>query len=574
MDDKSKVQFLSLDSNVWKFSQSQSRLVADFLARGSSISRVFCRSMLKGACIPLEEIEQATSLSGKELDALCLACKKRTDLVVANFDAEALYLDDYLDARLYEQYVFASSKVDSESWSKFSVDNFEIGKISAYEFFLKHKLDSEVIPQQLFGEYSRKLQSVLKVMASAPDLLNDRFPDFVISYNHLYSQNNIYTQIANRKGIGTFSIQYGDHSSERLQTLNMFKTTRAMLSTPSSETWKAKTFKMPSLLDVDKTVSHFQGLITGQSGWTYSRKIDGDNPLTKLGIVSERPVVLVTLSSDDEIYSAGLVDSLPETGFKDAFPNQIDFLLAVLEAASLRKDLNFVIRVHPRMLANKRDSRNASSLNRIKLLIDNSPENVIGNWPSDNVSIYDLFRITKVGLNYRSQTGYEMLACGIPVVVALSKFHIRPIDGFFVAESPLDIVEKIQQALSKGSKVENALPAFRWYGFVFNTHVASVSGSPSFSISSIRPKNNGNFLAIWRALTKFFQLKFPLVIEKWELRKIKVHDVDPRFFEVISKNLEGLHMTTSANLNLEPASIDAVKVAANQIRKMVGLENL
>ena len=81
-------------------------------------------------------------------------------------------------------------------------------------------------------------------------------------------------------------------------------------------------------------------------------------------------------------------------------------------------------------------------------------------------------------------------------------------------------------------------------------------------------------MAIWRALTKFFQLKFPLVIEKWELRKIKVHDVDPRFFEVISKNLEGLHMTTSANLNLEPASIDAVKVAANQIRKMVGLENL
>jgi hypothetical protein len=530
--------------------------------------------MLKGACIPLEEIEQSTSLSEKELEALCLACKKRTDLVITNFDADALYLDDYLDTRLYEQYVFASNKVDSESWHKFSVDNFEIGKISAYEFFLKHKLDSELIPQQLFGEYDRKLKSVLKVMASAPNLLSDQFPDFVISYNHLYSQNNIYTQIANKKGISTFSVQYGDHSIERLQTLNMFKTTKAMLSTPSSEIWKIKTSKMPSSMDVNKTVSHFQGLITGESGWTYSRKIDGDNPLAKLGIMDDRPIVLVTLSSEDEIFSAGLVDSLPETGLNDAFPNQRDFLIAVLEAAKLRKDLNFIIRIHPRMLANKRDSRNASSTDSIKLLIENSAENVIGNWPSDNVSIYDLFRVTKVGLNYRSQTGYEMLACGIPVVVAISKFHIRPIDGFFVAESPLDIVEKIQQAMSKGSKVENALPAFRWYGFVFNTHAASVSDSPSFSISSIRPKNNGNLLALWRALTIFIQLKFPLVIEKWELRKIKDLEVNSRFFEVISKDLDGLHMTSSSNLDLGPASIDEVKLATNQIRNMVGLENL
>ena len=167
-----------------------------------------------------------------------------------------------------------------------------------------------------------------------------------------------------------------------------------------------------------------------------------------------------------------------------------------------------------------------------------------------------------------------MLACGIPVVVAISKFHIRPIDGFFVAESPLDIVEKIQQAISKGSKVEYALPAFRWFGFVFNTHAASVSDSPSFSISSIRPKNNGSRLALWRVLTKFFQLKFPLVIEKWELRKFKDLGVNSRFFEVISKNLEGLHMTSTSNLDLDSVSIDEVKVATNQIRNMVGLENL
>ena len=81
-------------------------------------------------------------------------------------------------------------------------------------------------------------------------------------------------------------------------------------------------------------------------------------------------------------------------------------------------------------------------------------------------------------------------------------------------------------------------------------------------------------MALWRALTIFIQLKFPLVIEKWELRKIKDLEVNSRFFEVISKDLDGLHMTSSSNLDLGPASIDEVKLATNQIRNMVGLENL
>ena len=570
-----KIQFLSLDSNISKFGQAQSHLVADFLARGCSISRVFCNSMLKGSCIPLEELEQATKLSKKDLDLLCSACKRQASSMISNFDTDAFYLDDYLDQGLYEQYALEASSVCPESWHKFCIDEFAVGKISAYEFFLKYKLDSGNIPEPLFDEYKQKLLTALKVLASAPSLLMAHLPESVISFNHLYSPNNAYTQIANRMGISTFSIQHGEHSIERLQTLNMFKTTKVMLSTPASPIWKTKESEMPSSVDVKKTISHFQGLITGKSGWTYSEKMDNYDPRKILKITDDNPVILVTLSSEDEIFSAGLVDALPETGLRDAFPNQMDFIHGVLEAASLRKELNFIIRIHPRMLSNKRDSRNASSLDHLKEILNNSSKNVFVNWPSHGVSIYDLFRITNVGLNYRSQTGYEMLACGIPVVVGISKYHIRPISGFRIAENALDMVKNIDQAIIDGPKVVNSLSAFKWYGFVFNHHVAPISQSASFSFSSIRPKNNGTLLSIWRKLTKLVQLRIPIVvevIEKLELRGSRDRGADSRFFEVVAKTLDGIHMSNSESLG--PATSEEVAAAANGIRKLVGLTNL
>jgi hypothetical protein len=121
----------------------------------------------------------------------------------------------------------------------------------------------------------------------------------------------------------------------------------------------------------------------------------------------------------------------------------------------------------------------------------------------------------------------------------------------------------------------NSLSAFKWYGFVFNHHVAPISQSASFSFSSIRPKNNGTLLSIWRKSTKLVQLRIPIVvevIEKLELRGSRDRGADSRFFEVVAKTLDGIHMSNSEPLG--PATSEEVAAAANGIRKLVGLANL
>ena len=570
-----KAQFLSLDSNVWPFNLAQTNLIANLKTRGIDVSRVYCKGNLIGACIPLGEMEQSRKLTVSELNALCKACQKRTILVEKQNGLSGVFLDDYFDRVLYDEYLVSSKNLDTSNWHAFKIDGLGIGRIAAYEFFLKYKLNELVIPGHLFSEYRSSLDSTLKVLASSTNALNDSKPDVLISYNSLYSLNSAYSQVAEKMGISPYSIQYGSHIVERLETLSIFRSTRDLISVPFSANWQSKSLSPLTVTAVDKSVDHFFGLTKGDSPWAYSSKITNLDAKKALGIVNENPCVLAITSSEDEIFAAKMVGALPDSPYVDSFPTQKDFILAIYAAAQLKPDWNFILRMHPRLMPNKRDSRTSNAVNDLDTLFQTKPNNVYVNKPTDNVSIYDLFSKVDAGVNYRSSSGYELLACGIPVVTCISKDYFPgPTDGLLIVDNHVELVDRLQAALEGGPKIQYAIPVFKWWGYLFENCCRRISEQPAISVTHFSPKKNLRFIRAWRFLTKVIQLRLPMIRERLDLRSVGNFEIGNHFFEVITGGLTGISDCEVEEKAVEDVGLVECAFAVNKIREHIGLPQI
>src|SRR5690606_6941171 len=102
------------------------------------------------------------------------------------------------------------------------------------------------------------------------------------------------------------------------------------------------------------------------------------------------------------------------------------------------KDLFLIIRVHPREFPNKRDSLKSDHALELEQTLSELPENVRVNWPSDNISLYDLAQIMDVCLNSWSTAGKEMGTLGIPVVLYSADLVFYPADLNYLAVSADD----------------------------------------------------------------------------------------------------------------------------------------
>jgi hypothetical protein len=567
-----KIQFLSLDSNVWPHNLSQTTLIDRFKQKGFELSRVFCKGFLMGSCIPLSELEQTGDLTKREMGKLCEACIDRSLLVTKKTQVKSIYLDDYVDSELLSDYMGQAKNIDEENWFNFVIDDVSVGKIAAYEFYLKHKLSDLVIPSSLLLEYKRSLLSTLKVMSSARNAISETNPDVVISYNASYSLNNAYSQSAARTGVSTYSIQGGAHIVERGKTLSMYRSTKDLLAVPFGEDWQKIKNKVPSTLDAQKSLDHFTGLVSGKSPWAYSSKAESKNPKQKLGILDDNYTILALTSSEDEVFAAKLIDLLPENSLPDAFPSQSSFIQAVYEVAVARPNWNFIIRLHPRLLPNKRDNKTAVGLRKLNEILGKKPINVYVNYPSDEISIYDLYAHVDVGLNYRSSAGYEMMACGIPVITCISKDYLPgPIDGMKYGRSVGEIIDLLESAEESGPNLENAVIAYRWWGFLFNECARLVTANFPTSVSRYRPTKSMQLIKVWRFMVKVVQLNLPMLRENIDLKRLDSTHVDDRFIEVIKNRAAGVSACKSDHQRNEDTGFYECKRVMREIRLLIGL---
>jgi hypothetical protein len=518
-----KALFFSPYANVWEHSFPESLVAEGLKSKGVEIVTVRCDGLFDDFCIAMSASGLTAADSVKKRKQVCSACRKRRDFTDRSFGFDNLLLEEFLEASDYEIASVLVSETTQDNWTKRTLHGVPIGKYSAYEFLLNYKILGTDIPEGLFPKYLSQLKNSSLSLLAAEKILDQEKPDRVITYNRLYGINHAFLAVAELRNIPTYSLQGGGHVVHRGETVTMFRNSETQFQVLDSNNWNEYKNSPLDVSDTYLVATHLQGLMEASSAFAYSSAYEAVDPVKlreRLGIPLSAQVLLIPMSSEDELNAAELADLLPDRSSRpNLFSDQFEWINFLFSYAEKHSDLKFILRLHPRMYPNKRENVVAPVLEKVLTLIESAPSNVIINYPTDDISLYDLLQIVDVTLGYRSTVGVELAAYGIPVVAPANRdFYTYPEEIQRVGYSQKEYVSKIESALVEGWSIENMRNAYRWLSFLFTRISVDFSDSVSAKPSSIRPKKPGLKLWLWRKMV-FLIIQFgPLVRERLSMR--------------------------------------------------------
>lgn len=521
-----KVVFYSPFSNIWEHSFPEALIAEGLTKQGVDVLTIRCGTMLDRHCVAMSASGVSATDSRAKKKQVCSACIKRRNLLASDMPFATEVMDDHIQSSDRAAAQAAVNAVTIDSWPELIVDGVPLGRYAAYEFLLNYKLVGTNIPDELFPRYLDQLRMTVTVYFVSKRMLAVHKPDRVIVFNRLYSVNHAFCAAAEAAGIPTYTLQGGGHITRRGETMTMYRDSKSLADVFDSDAWEQYRTHPIGADEVALVGEHFTGLLEGSSAFAYSSAFEAADPgvlRERWGIPVGKPVLLVPMSSEDEINAARLADALPQSsGQKSLFEGQFDWIQYLLDYARSHTDRHLVIRLHPRMFPNKRDNVRSPIVDELMALLADPPPNVTLNVPTDDISLYDLMQIVDVVLSYRSSVGIELAAFGIPVVVpANADFFTYPKEINLVGNTRVEYDAQIDRAIREGWSIENSRKAFRWFAFLFSRIAVDFSDSVSARPIAIRPKKPGLRLWLWRKAVYLFIQFGPLVRERIALRNRK-----------------------------------------------------
>ena len=518
-----KALFFSPFANIWEHSFPEGLVAEGLKEQNVEIVTVRCNGLYESFCVAMSAAGLTAADTERKKQQVCGACVKRRDLLDKDFGFRSLVTEQFLEER---DFTIVQSLVDTatlENWPLLELNAIPIGRYAAYEFLLNYKIMGTNVPPELFEIYLNQLRNSALTLLAAEKILDAEKPDVIITYNRLYGVHHAFLAVAESRGIPTYTLQGGGHITHRGETMTMFKESQTQFQLFHSESWKEFQNRPIGSKEVELVTSHFEGLLEGSSAFAYSSAFEASDPQLlreKFGIPEDAKVVLIPMSSEDELNAAQLADLLPDTsGLPNLFEDQFAWIRFIFDYARQRPEVKFILRLHPRMYPNKRENVIAPVVARVMELIKEAPSNIVINLPSDNVSLYDLMQIIDVVLGYRSSVGAELAAFGLPIVAPANRdFFTYPSEINRTGFTMKDYTDKLDTALSEGWSIENVRTSFRWFAFLFSRIAVDFSESVSAKPLAIRPKKPGFKLWLWRKMV-FLVITFgPLIRERLALR--------------------------------------------------------
>lgn len=548
--------FFSPFSNIWEHAYPVSLVAQSLHDSDIEVVTVNCDGMLQDFCIAMSAAGLTAESSTKRKLQVCGACKKRRNLIDNQFPFTQANLDSFVDVKDIE---LAQNVVDSttiDNWTDVELKGIPIGRYAAYEFLLHYKILGTNIPEALFGTYLDQLRSSICTLLASEKILDVYSPDVVVTYNRLYAINHAFLAVVEKRGIPTYSLQGGGHITHHSETLTMYKDSQSLFQVLDSGSWTKSEREPIDLSSAELVANHLVGLLQASSAFAYSSGFEALGPKKlreKFDIPEKSQVLLIPMSSEDELNAAELADFLPDRSNRpNLFPDQFSWIRHIFAFASNHPELVFILRLHPRMFPNKREGMLAPVVAKVEELIKEAPSNIRINYPSDEISLYDLIQIIDVVLGYRSTVGVEAAAFGIPVVAPANKdFFTYPRSIGTTSLTVKDFNQSILNALETGWSIENVRNAYRWFSFLFERVAIDLSGSVSSKPVAMRPKSPGLKLWLWKKMV-FLIIQFgPLVRERLSLRKKSFPLAVQQVFVDVVKN-------TRNNLSESPKHIRKV----------------
>jgi hypothetical protein len=232
----------------------------------------------------------------------------------------------------------------------------------------------------------------------------------------------------------------------------------------------------------------------GTSTYSPNWRLDNTHLFEELGLSRHRQTLVAYPSSDDEMLCIREFMKILGHEFQPArrpFSDQYAWLHALIGWVGERKDLQLVVRVHPRLAALYRHGTVATQAGRMKREFACVPDNVRMVWPEETISSYNLGEIASVVAVGTSTIGLELARFGVPVVAALPGFGPYPTGSFVCyAESAAGYFSELETALTRPASLDLIRESIRWTYFVH--------WSPFVDVSDLVPKSDYSEVPTWR----------------------------------------------------------------------------
>lgn len=370
-----------------------------------------------------------------------------------------------------------------ETVQSFKVDDVPIGKISLHDTLLYHKQDNLVfhVDTPVWHDMIQTARAcILLALRLRRYLSKNPFYGLVV-YNSHYSVNRTAVAVAEQTGIKVFSM-HGGASLKYLWDTLMFARGDIDQHKPACvRNWEQSYSTKPlTRRKLDLVEGHFKALFDGSMAHAYSAPIGTASCaelLAKVNPDGTRKVLLAATSSADERFA--LEQSGIRTIFDQSeylFPTQIDWLEFLISQMPKHPELGLIIRIHPRELPNKREGVTSTNARRLQALLVDLPENVVINWPTDNISFYDLMLRVDLILTCWSSVVLESSLFGSPIVLPYNPVRYYDIIADRVCRDKPSYWETVREFASAPWTIERSVKTLRWFWMVqFESNVSLFS---------------------------------------------------------------------------------------------------
>jgi hypothetical protein len=469
MSDERRYLWFAPYAGLWPWYRLEHRL-ADALARsGRSVTLVHCDGVLDAFCPVMAAQNMSVDASARDRARVCRDCRFNQRLAKNRGAYGNLSLDSAVTDGVREQARAVVASITRDNWGSLEIDGIAVGRYASYLTMLRHKVAEVTATDEAWREYLTDLRNSLLVLFAMPALFDEVRPTHAVVYNPLYPANRMFAELARRRGVQLVGVTVGGYIPHRYDTAGVYHHISASQTMVDSHSIRASLDVPVTPLEVAAVGSHMRELMGGNDPWVYSSaptKRAAAEIRRTLGVRSEGKVVVALVSSPDETRSSMLVDAEyhrdPLAGFSD-IP---EFLAAIRAVAERMPEVDFVVRLHPRLMPNKRETVTSPDHDVIMRELEALPANAVINAPGEGLSLYDVLTISDAALNQSSSAGLEFLLLGLPVVqYDPLRQNAYPTD-FAVCAQRHDgpgLATAVAEAIHQGWSLENSRCAFRWY---------------------------------------------------------------------------------------------------------------
>jgi hypothetical protein len=404
----------------------------------------------------------------------CLQCADYSARVLKHFELQSIDLR-YFKTEAINQRIDRESASLPENLFEYEYESIGFGKLSVSNITLRNKISDQ---KRMLVEYRDiwidHIKEDLLTYMLAEEICRLMPIKAMVHFSN-YSMFTAASLAARRQSIPSYQLTSPGHKDVDFQRVNIYPDPELHARNEICDDWSQWRDKPLDRLRITEITDDLIGRLvaTGVYGYSPAKTLrDGFSLHSQMELSPEKKLIVAYTSSLDEQLGVRFAYDAWERNIPiqpQPFADQIDWLQSLTNFVGNRKDLQLVVRVHPREGANHRDSVISDHLHLLQTHFQKTYANCRFVWPGDAISSYDLAEIADVALTSWSTIGLELARLGIPVLAAFNWWYVpRPVNDFNEWSSNADgYYQKLDALLGKQRGcLQRIAKAFRWYNLI------------------------------------------------------------------------------------------------------------